>query len=282
MLIFAIAVTTTGTLTAQAAEDCADQYFLSLKLESKCEKRHYIPVGAGVSSPSVGATYIENPAGFIYNNQLKLHGSVSQTNGGSTRYGLNILNGTGTIGGGLGLSRYPHDPGNNSAANALTFGSGGFWEGLKVAFGASFAVATANADEIISSRDGNYISSNIGILVNPKGNWRFGGTLYNVFKGYKGYGLGVTGSPAKNAVVSLDGIWNANSDLTIVKAAFGTSFSSFVLSAGYGAQFQSQTAGLNLPDGVSFSIAWMASSWFRASFAFNHVDFLYLAGTLAF
>src|SRR5262245_32471824 len=80
------------------ADDCPDQYFLSIKIKSKskCEAQHNITVGSGVVSPSVNAIFGENPAGLFYNQSLKLHFSaakLSDSDYDPWRYNVTVVTG---------------------------------------------------------------------------------------------------------------------------------------------------------------------------------------------
>ena len=281
-------------IAAPASGDCPpDSYFLSLKIESKCESQHHLSLGAGVSSPSVVSTFTENPAGFIYNQKIKAHASVSKSTASSSspwRYSVMGLGGNGSIGGGAGVHRYRDTrkyrarTGSTVGTNVFSFGFAKALDFLNTAIGYSGSKALQSVATAVARRDSSFLSSNLGVLIAPKNKVRAGFTAFNAFSSIKSYGFGLSSNSIDNLAVAVDGIFSQYFKPAVVKASLGTTFSNFEVSLGYGLSTQSPgdaNPSVSVPTGFSAGVGvWFGSS-LRLLATYNQIEAYYLGLTVS-
>ncbi|MBI3557418.1 MAG: hypothetical protein HY074_14230, partial [Deltaproteobacteria bacterium] len=190
-----------GTATCElawpdASSDCRDTYFLSLKIESKCETQHTLPLGAGIAAPTNTTNPLENPAGFIYNFKPKVHVSystLSHDDGAPTRTGFLAATGNGFLGGGVSYSSYKSSQNyvGSPSAKQLGFGFANAIDPANLAAGLVFFRSVESNPAFDAIRNISRNPVNFGTLLNPKGKVKFGGTLFDLLNGVVAGGLGV-------------------------------------------------------------------------------------------
>ncbi|MGE0616831.1 MAG: hypothetical protein AB7P04_14460, partial [Bacteriovoracia bacterium] len=230
------------------ADDCPDTFFLSLRVKSKgnCEAQHQITVGAGVSSPSVGAIFAENPTGLIYNRELKFHISAAKTDGSAYtpwRYNFQIVTGNGDVGGGIGTFRYTSTTAA-SAVDLIAYGAGVKLKFANLGIGVSGFSTIQDALNLIGANDFQNVNANLGMIYNPEGNIRIAGTIFDFLDQYPVYAAGIAAFPGGNTALNLDFGYQTVSDSTgdasayrkslVIKPAIGVATAGFQFTASYG------------------------------------------------
>jgi hypothetical protein len=166
------------------------------------ESFHWLSVGGGIAHPSATTAITENPAGLIYNSDLRILASSDAGNNSFNPLGANghFFLGNGAVGGGIGL-RNQHTFNTATDVN-LDFGLAAEINALKLAFGVSgsYRVATLGA----TGGGGGTPGLNIGVLINPTGEIHGGLTLFDVLGGVNALGGGIAWDVNSFATLALD------------------------------------------------------------------------------
>ncbi len=284
------------------AKDCPDQYFLSLKIKSasKCEAQHNITVGSGIVSPSTISVFGENPAGLFYNQQLKVHLSASKLSDDfydPWRYNVTVVTGDGDKGAGFGAYRYQFGDsatGYSYESTVLAYGAGIEIPALNMGIGISGFTVLEGITSLLGSADLSTFNPTIGILFNPKGVFRVGATVFDVFDEYRTVGFGMATflgpifSTALDVTASPSNFSNGFSDAEytwVAKFGLGIALEAFQATLTYGDQF---TEGNVLPalveswnrEGFSVGLAFAAGEKLKFNFYYNRLELYYFGLTV--
>lgn len=280
-----ISLQTLFVSTNAVASDCSEDYFLSIRVKNKCDEVHYLPLGVGVASPSLRASYLENPAGFAYNKDFKFHAAAAKgTDSGPWRYSAMSVLGNGEIGGGLEFNRYDRSNSSLQALSVFTLGAAAAFE--SVAAGLSFSRVIQSTSGLLKPDDSNYLSSNFGFIFNPRGIYRAGLTIYDAFHGITGYGAGIATSPTGNLTAAFDAVISGSTKrgdlrLSTFKVGMGTGFSRFLFSAGFGVSLSDTGTGVRIPTGLSASLGILIAETIRVLASYNQTELFYCGLTIS-
>lgn len=275
-----------------ASSDCADTYFLSIKLPSKCESQHNLPLGAGIASPSVNTTPFENPAGYIFNSQVKVHASYSRLSDGTPapeRVSALAVTGNGFLGGGIAYHSYKYYPtgsfaptANVPSAKQIGFAFANAIDPANLAAGFSFFRSMESNTMFSAIRGGGSNPINFGTLLNPKGKFKFGFTAFDILSGTAAAGTGVATNFSERTAAALDILGSVTKKSYIVKGTLGTSISIVQLTLGYGVSVGGERVIAWVPNGLSLGAgAWFAGDKVRLIMSINQIDAFYLGATVA-
>ena len=229
-----------------------------------------LTVGGGISDPSVVSGVGENPAGLLYNSNLKaiVHGSLPQTTGfNPTTIGGGIFAGSGVVGGGLQVL------GSTSSGSGVTLDGGiGFHiPQIKTAFGVSYGFDIAGG----AARGQNLTSGtgDIGILVLPHEVVTFGGTIYSVIGGVDGVGFGLAVKPAQFVSIVGDASYGLTTSGFSIKPGVKVHISFFQAMIGYGLDLNG--GGVRIPRGISAGLGFNIGSRIAIQTYYNQLSSVY-------
>ncbi len=264
------------------AQECADQYYLSLKIKStsKCESSHAMTTGSGVVSPSTLATIAENPAGLAYNRQIKVNGSINVQNSTSQlQTSFQSAGGNGTMGMGASAHRYL-DSSSNSSGSIYSVGLGSFLKSVSSALGGSLRLGMDSAwknQTVYPEMKSNYT---IGTLLNANSNKRIGVTAHDVGQANELYSFGVSTSLGQSSFLAVDNSVKLRSSAAMIKPAIGFNSGSAQFSLGYNFPINSNlNAWTQSP--WTFGLAIWSGELAKLVMYFNRVELFYLGLTMS-
>lgn len=217
---------------------------------------HMISVGGGIASPSKTSALGENPAGLVYNTDQRVLGALGATNSSLNPLGVggSFFAGNGSVGGGIGLQTFTGQ--GNSAGNItlLNYGLAAEIESLNVAFGAMGTYTLNQTGITTGTGSGGAWNANLGMLYNPKGTVRVGGTLFQVVGGVGAVGAGIAADANPWATFVLDGAYDPQSKGSTLKPGLGIHMDDFQLSYGYGINIQGSDGWIRQGSSVGLGI----------------------------
>lgn len=154
------------------------------------EEARLLSVGAGIASPSFTSTVFENPAALFANRRPRLLGHVATPNSNFNPlgYGGLLYLGNGSIGAVVGAQTFDARGGSVGSLTQLEFGLGAEIRALNMSLGASGSYD-------ISGGTGNY-GINAGMILNYRGNVRFGATAFGLQDNVSAVGVGLAATVA--------------------------------------------------------------------------------------
>jgi hypothetical protein len=185
---------------------------------------HVLTVAGGVASPSKTTALEENPAGLTYNTSPELLGFVSSesNNFNPLEYGLNYFTGNGMVGGALGLKRSSAD------STSINFGL------AADLLSKNFSLGFAGSYTFGSGGHSSGWNGNLGAILFPQADLRFGVTAYHVIGGVNTLGFGVAYDANSSATLALDAAYGTSTQGLTLKPGAMIRLSDLQLSAGYG------------------------------------------------
>jgi|GEM_PF-3597806 len=220
------------------------------------EDHHIISVGAGIASPSTTSSVSENPAGLVYNQNLKLlgFGYTENSSPGITDGGGAFLIGNGSVGGGAKVE-------TSSGTSNLTAGIGFDISSINTAFGA--ACGTQLGPKVSIN------CSDFGLIYNPAGNTRFGFDIQT--SGNALLGTGLTHDLTQDVTIDLDaGIPTSGGGVTL-KPGVVIHTQVVQVALGYGFNASSSGSAGNIRTGFSAGLGVTLNKTFQIESYYNQL-----------
>lgn len=273
------------------ADDCPQQYFLSVKVEglSSCERQHLLSLGAGFATPSISTTFGENPAGLIYNRSLNLLASVVQTDSNNSSRHTDIATtlGNGKLGGGV-FYQDREDAVGTTVVNQgvrtkiLSLGTAALVKSAESAIGIRY-------NKIVGQRWFGSVTNplpsgtlDIGWIANAKGNFRAGFNIFDVFSGNRVYGAGIATFFGSNGAFALDGSVKQDGSGGVIRPALGWAYSVFQFGLGYGTNVSGDGQRAWIPTGTNLSLGVMLGKTFQIVYHSRRIEHQYLGISIKF
>ena len=238
---------------------------------SAAPQQHSLAVGAGVSSPSSTDAFADNPAGLMYNRQVRLMGAASSENkqfnpfNGTAR----LLYGNGMMGLGLGTHSYKE---GTEDRYSLDYGLGVYADSLKSSLGVSVSSRMTKTPSV----PGKNHEVNVGMVTNPMGSARIGAGLISVIRGVDYITGGLSADLSSGVSWSVDGSTNRHLTGTTVLPALAFRISDMEFSIGYGYRVDKKAATY-LRSGLNTGINLILGPNIEIQAAYNHHSKYYAA-----
>lgn len=242
---------------------------------SNMEWSRLISVSNGTASPSYMTAVFENPAGLVYNSNLKFVASASTADtSGSFRplgMGAQIYGGSGTVGATLGAFTSVNNVNGSAFSQNISVPLGVAASTGSFAFGLAGTYISSGSSVITGAT-----SFNAGMItaVNPTTYW--GLQAYNVFGGLSGWGTGFAFDISNSATFAVDGAVDRNLRGLALKPGLVANVKPFQLALSYGFTLDNSGAA-PLSTGASFGLGIEAGQTLHWQFYYNQLSELYLA-----
>lgn len=181
---------------------------------------HLISLGAGIAQPSDTSALLENPAGFTYNNGVKLllTGTAEDTNTLPESVGAGLFLGNGTVAGAL---KYDwHD----RVGSVLTAGIGVEIQAIRSSLGLACGASLGSSVSVSCSQ--------FGLLYEGLGKARLGAKVNTT--GTTAVGAGVAVDATNDIAIAVDGAFNTSGGGFGIKPGVLLKLAPAQLALGYG------------------------------------------------
>ncbi len=272
----------TFAVNSAYGQECADQYYLSLKIKSKskCESHHMLSNGSGVVSPSTLATIGENPAGLAYNRQFKINASAREQSRGSQWEGsFASAGGNGIFGLGASLHQYSNSL-NNASSQLYSIGAGNFLSKLKSSIGGSFRFNMNDRWRNTTVYPEMKSKYTVGSLINSTGNQRLGVVGHDIGTDDEFYSAGVSTDLNRSLFFVVDASAKSQFQKGVIKPALNFNWGNAQLSLGW-----NQPIASPLSDWTQSHFTFGLGIWeddVKIVIYFNRVELYYIGLTVSF